>query len=92
MEDYSALVDDPIAQDELQEDVLEECSRFGMIVKSQIHLDRHEETVKFFIQYEKSGSVEEAIEVMDKRWFGGRMISAEAYDQTKFREEDFFSL
>lgn len=91
LEDYNLLIDDPAIQDELQEDVLEECNRFGVIIKSRIYLDRYTETVKFFVQYERSGSVEEAIEVMDKRWFGGRMISAEVYDQLKFNDENFQS-
>ena len=60
-------------QEELTEDIYEECSKFGPV----IHLKVMGTTLgEVFIKYEDIASAQLAIAALHGRWFGGRQIQA----------------
>ncbi|PJF17431.1 hypothetical protein PSACC_02745 [Paramicrosporidium saccamoebae] len=87
LEDYSTLAEDPEAIPELEVDVSEECSKFGPVICCQAHLEHDDKTVKVFVKFSTATVLEEAIRVMHLRWFGGRQIIAEPYDEQRFQTE-----
>jgi poly(U)-binding-splicing factor PUF60 len=87
LEDYSTIAEDPEAIPELEVDVLEECSKFGPVVCCRVHLEHKDKTVTIFVKFSTAAILEEAIRVMHLRWFGGRQIIAEPYDEQRFQTE-----
>lgn len=81
MEDYDTLVKNPSMPAELEEDIGEECSKFGQVERVLVHLDHRLHTVRVYVRF--AGGIEEAeaaIRVMHHRWFDGRQIVAERCD------------
>ncbi|RKP27490.1 hypothetical protein SYNPS1DRAFT_26851 [Syncephalis pseudoplumigaleata] len=70
---YDAATEtEPNWEKELQEDICSECSKFGRIV--HIKLDHSENEV--YIKFDSTEASDQAIQALDKRWFGGKQISA----------------
>ncbi|KAI8048538.1 hypothetical protein BDF22DRAFT_746779 [Syncephalis plumigaleata] len=70
---YDAATEtEPNWEKELQEDISSECSKFGHVV--HIKLDHSENEV--YIKFDSTEASDQAIQALDKRWFGGKQITA----------------
>ncbi|KFD52965.1 hypothetical protein M514_06081 [Trichuris suis] len=78
----------------LQEEVTEECARFGDVERVVIYQEQSGEdphsavVVKVFVKYSNVQEAEKAKSAFDGRFFSGRQIKAELYDQTMFELND----
>ncbi|UJR25434.1 hypothetical protein I4U23_006781 [Adineta vaga] len=80
--------------DDLQQEITEECSKYGEVRKVVIYTEKQgeednaEEVVKIFVEFNNSKGAEKTVESLNGRWFGGRTIKAELYDQATYDAED----
>ncbi|VDP10678.1 unnamed protein product [Soboliphyme baturini] len=78
----------------LQEEVTEECSKYGHVQQVVIYQEKQGEDedapviVKIFVKYSNSQEAEKAKETFNGRYFSGRQIKAELYDQMLFEHND----
>ncbi|CAK9298539.1 unnamed protein product [Gordionus sp. m RMFG-2023] len=84
----------------LEGEVTEECSKYGKVTKVLIHQEIDEygvsdpETgesdiiVKIFVEFLAHEDVLRAKEALNGRYFGGRSVVAEAYDQIAYNDND----
>ncbi|XP_036353735.2 HIV Tat-specific factor 1 [Ochotona princeps] len=72
--------DDPLVLNEIREDLRVECSKFGQI-KKLLLFDRHPDGVAS-VSFRDPEEADYCIQTLDGRWFGGRQITAEAWDGT----------
>ncbi|XP_021513989.1 HIV Tat-specific factor 1 [Meriones unguiculatus] len=72
--------DDPLVLNEIREDLRVECSKFGQIRKLLL-FDRHPDGVAS-VSFREPEEADCCIQNLDGRWFGGRQITAEAWDGT----------
>ncbi|KAL1122859.1 hypothetical protein AAG570_003185 [Ranatra chinensis] len=80
----------------LQEEIQEECSKYGEVDRVIIYNEKQSEDddnpdiiVKIFVEFGKMKEAESAREALNGRFFGGRLVKAELYDQTLFDQNDF---
>ena len=45
--------------------------------------------VKIFVEFEEAKSIQKAVEALNGRFFGGRKVKAEIYDQTAYDAKDY---
>ena len=57
------------ADEDLKEEVTEECTQFGRVERVRLHV---REDVWIFVQFESHESAVKALESLNGRWFGGR--------------------
>ncbi|CAF1005120.1 unnamed protein product [Adineta steineri] len=80
--------------EDLQQDVKDECSKYGEVVDVVIYKeqqgedDNAEQLVKIFVEFRTSKQVEKTVESLNGRYFGGRVIKAELYDQAAYEADD----
>lgn len=72
--------DDPLVLNEIREDLRVECSKFGQIRKLLL-FDRHPDGVAS-VSFREPEEADCCIQTLDGRWFGGRQITAQAWDGT----------
>ncbi|XP_045851389.1 HIV Tat-specific factor 1 isoform X1 [Meles meles] len=72
--------DDPLVLNEIREDLRVECSKFGQIRKLLL-FDRHPDGVAS-VSFKDPEEADYCIQTLDGRWFGGRQITAQAWDGT----------
>ncbi|XP_004606713.2 HIV Tat-specific factor 1 [Sorex araneus] len=72
--------DDPLVLNEIREDLRVECSKFGQIRKLLL-FDRHPDGVAS-VSFREPEEADYCIQTLNGRWFGGRQITAEAWDGT----------
>ncbi|KAM6144093.1 17S U2 SnRNP complex component HTATSF1 [Erethizon dorsatum] len=72
--------DDPLVLNEIREDLRVECSKFGQI-KKLLLFDRHPDGVAS-VSFRDPEEADYCIQTLDGRWFGGRHITAQAWDGT----------
>lgn len=83
--------------EDLEEEVTEECSRFGEVSRVIIYQEKQGEEenaeviVKIFVEFAKSEEAEAAQQALNGRWFGGRCIQCQIYDDVKYQAQDFTS-
>lgn len=81
--------------EDLQEEVQEECSKFGEVERVIIYNEKQSEDddaeilVKIFVEFKDPRSAKGCKESLHGRYFGGRIISAEIYDQDLYEHNDF---
>ncbi|KAJ8921626.1 hypothetical protein NQ315_010535 [Exocentrus adspersus] len=80
----------------LQEEIQEECSKFGAVERVIIYNEKQSEedddtdvVVKIFVEFSETYEAEKARDALNGRYFGGRMVRAALYDQTLFDHSDF---
>lgn len=80
----------------LQEEIQEECSKYGTVDRVIIYNEKQSEDddntdiiVKIFVEFSKMKEAEAARDALNGRFFGGRLVKAELYDQTLFDHSDF---
>ncbi|XP_027025059.1 poly(U)-binding-splicing factor PUF60-B isoform X2 [Tachysurus fulvidraco] len=80
--------------DDLEGEVTEECGKFGAVNRVIIYQERQGEEddaeiiVKIFVEFSDSGEMNKAIQALNNRWFAGRKVVAEVYDQERFNKSD----
>ncbi|XP_018327868.1 poly(U)-binding-splicing factor half pint isoform X2 [Agrilus planipennis] len=78
----------------LQDEIQEECSKFGIVERVIIYNEKQSEDdntdiiVKIFVEFSQTGEAEKARDALNGRYFGGRMVQAALYDQTLFDHSD----
>ena len=81
--------------DDLEDEITEECSRYGDVSRVVIYQEKQGEEedaeviVKIFVEFEKIEHAEAAKSALNGRWFGGRVIQADIYDEDKYRAQDY---
>ncbi|XP_072544211.1 poly(U)-binding-splicing factor PUF60-B [Salminus brasiliensis] len=80
--------------DDLEGEVTEECGKFGAVNRVIIYQERQGEEddaeiiVKIFVEFSDSEEMNKAIQALNNRWFAGRKVVAEVYDQERFNNSD----
>lgn len=80
--------------DDLEGEVTEECGKFGQVKRVIIYQERQGEEddaeviVKIFVEFREVAEMNRAIQALNHRWFGGRKVAAEVYDQERFDNSD----
>lgn len=80
--------------DDLEGEVTEECGKFGQVKRVIIYQERQGEEddadviVKIFVEFSEVAEMNRAIQALNHRWFGGRKVVAEVYDQERFDSSD----
>lgn len=80
--------------DELEGEVTEECGKFGNVNRVIIYQEKQGEEedaeviVKIFVEFSAAAEMNKAIQALNNRWFGGRKVIAEVYDQERFDNSD----
>ncbi|XP_039282562.1 poly(U)-binding-splicing factor half pint isoform X2 [Nilaparvata lugens] len=80
----------------LQEEIQDECSKFGAVDRVIIYNEKQSEDdddaeiiVKIFVEFSQMREAEAARDALNGRFFGGRLVRAELYDQALFDHSDF---
>jgi len=80
--------------EDLQEEIEEECGKFGSVERVIIYQERQSEAddaeivVKIFVEFGASEGAQRARDALHCRFFGGRRVSATIYDQDLFDHND----
>uniref|UniRef100_G3MKM6 RRM domain-containing protein n=2 Tax=Amblyomma TaxID=6942 RepID=G3MKM6_AMBMU len=80
--------------DELESEVTDECGRFGTVKRVIIYQERQSEdenadiVVKIFVEFSQAQESASARDALNGRFFGGRIVKAELYDQTLYEAND----
>uniref|UniRef100_A0A1A8MS75 Poly-U binding splicing factor a n=2 Tax=Nothobranchius TaxID=28779 RepID=A0A1A8MS75_9TELE len=80
--------------DDLEGEVMEECGKFGQVKRVIIYQERQGEeedaeiVVKIFVEFSEVAEMNRAIQALNNRWFGGRKVVAEVYEQERFDSSD----
>lgn len=80
--------------EELEHEVTDECSKFGVVSRVVIYNEKQGEEedaeviVKIFVEFNQPSETDKAANALNGRWFGGRVIKAEGYDELKFGAGD----
>lgn len=80
--------------DELEAEVTDECGRFGTVKRVIIYQERQSEdenadiVVKIFVEFSQAQESASARDALNGRFFGGRLVKAELYDQTLYEAND----
>ncbi|GJJ78349.1 splicing factor 45 [Entomortierella parvispora] len=75
--------------DTLQEETAAECEKFGPVVRCLIYEVKNrtvpaEEAVRIFVKFGAAGSAERALRDLDGRFFGGRQVRGQFFDERRF--------
>ncbi|CAJ0585081.1 unnamed protein product, partial [Mesorhabditis spiculigera] len=73
----------------LEEEVKDECSKYGRVEEVLIVNDEANGVVKIFVRYAEPKQVDDAKAQLDNRFFAGRTISAVIYDQALYEFGDY---
>ncbi|CAF2415162.1 unnamed protein product [Rotaria sp. Silwood2] len=80
--------------DDLQQEITEESSKYGEVIKVVIYTEQQEEDdnaeqiVKIFVEFQTNKQAEKTVQSLNNRYFAGRMIKAELYDQAAYQADD----
>ncbi len=75
--------------DTLQEETAMECEKFGPVVRCLIFEVQNgkvppEEAVRIFVKFGSMFSAEKALKDLDGRFFGGRQVRGQFFDEKRF--------
>lgn len=88
------MVDVNDIDDDLEAEVTEECGKYGAVNRVIIYQERQSEEedaeiiVKIFVEFSAPSEALAARTALNGRFFGGRTVRAEIYDQTLFDDND----
>ncbi|EFO18950.2 Poly(U)-binding-splicing factor half pint [Loa loa] len=75
--------------DELEGEIRDECNKYGKVQEVVIAQDPANGSVKIFVRFDNTQEADTARQALDKRYFAGREISAQNYDQILFDHNDY---
>merc|ERR1712168_392668 len=79
----------------LQDEIEEECTKFGEVDNVLIYQERQSEEddaeiiIKIFVEFSNPNGAKKAKDSLNGRYFGGRHVRADIYDQIMYEEQDF---
>jgi half-pint family poly-U binding splicing factor len=80
--------------EDLQEEIEEECGKYGEVERVIIYQEKQGEDdnapviVKIFVEFKEPASARKAKEALHNRFFGGRVVVAQIYDQELYENQD----
>ena len=77
--------------EELEGEVNEECSKYGKVQRVVVYQETQEDysvIVKIFVLFSGPDESQRAADSLDGRYFSGRVVKAELYDEYKFSNND----
>lgn len=87
------MMDQNEIDDQVEEEVYEECAKFGEVEEVKIVMEALDSNsrsdVKIFVVFKSTETIGVAVSSMNGRFFGGRVVIAECYDQGLFDAADF---
>lgn len=82
--------------EELEVDIKSECKKHGQVERVVIYKEKQSENdddaeiiVKIFVEFIASFQAEQARDSLNGRYFAGRLVKAELYDQALFDHQDY---
>merc|ERR1712060_468630 len=67
------------ADEDLADEVKEECEGFGKVVGVKVHEIGREKSVRVIVSFTASDAVAKAVKALHGRWFGGRQVKAKPH-------------
>ncbi|XP_067015888.1 poly(U)-binding-splicing factor half pint isoform X2 [Anabrus simplex] len=91
------MVEPEDVDETLQEEIQDECSKYGTVERVIIYNEKQSEEedddaeviVKIFVEFSQMSEAESARDALNGRYFGGRLVKGELYDQALFDHNDF---
>lgn len=90
------MVEPDDVDETLQEEIQDECSKYGTVERVIIYNEKQSEDdddaeviVKIFVEFSQMSEAESARDALNGRYFGGRLVKGELYDQALFDHNDF---
>ncbi|XP_026280301.1 poly(U)-binding-splicing factor half pint isoform X1 [Frankliniella occidentalis] len=91
------MVEPQDVDETLQEEIQDECSKYGVVERVIIYNERQSEDedddaeviVKIFVEFSQMSEAESARDGLNGRFFGGRKVIAALYDQDLFDHNDY---
>ena len=80
--------------EDLQEEIQEECAKFGVVEQVIIYKEKQSDAedaeiiVKIFVEFAQPQDVLKGRDALNGRYFGGRLVQAQIYDQALFDHGD----
>ena len=77
--------------EELEGEVNDECSKYGKVQRVVVYQETQEDgsmIVKIFVLFSTPEETQKAADSLDGRYFSGRVVKGELYDETKFNNND----
>ncbi|CAK9253416.1 unnamed protein product [Sphagnum jensenii] len=80
--------------DELESEVTDECGKYGLVNRVIIYQERQSEEedaeiiVKIFVEFSAPSEAIKGRDALNGRFFGGRVVKAELYDQILYDDND----
>jgi poly(U)-binding-splicing factor PUF60 len=80
--------------DDLESEVTDECGRYGVVNRVIIYQEKQSEEedaeiiIKIFVEFSAPNEACSARDALNGRFFGGRIVKAELYDQTLYEAKD----
>lgn len=84
------MVDSSEANDELKEEIQQECSKYGPVRCVEIVVHESNGAVRIFVNFEAPEHASAAVPALHDRWFGGRKIAAKRYDPSAFAARNYW--
>ena len=78
------------ANDELKDEIQQECSKYGVVKRVEIVPYETTDDVRIFVEFEAAKHASVAIPSLHDRWFGGRRIIAKPYDTAAFAAQNYW--
>lgn len=82
--------------EELEVDIKSECKKHGTVERVVIYKEKQSDNdddaeiiVKIFVEFSASFQAEQARDSLNGRYFAGRLVKAELYDQALFDHQDY---
>lgn len=77
--------------DDLEAETKEECTKYGEVIKCLIYEIPNkrvpdDEAVRIFVEFKDVASTRKAISDLNGRYFGGRVVKATSYEESKFNK------
>lgn len=80
--------------EDLEIEITEECEKYGEVERVVIYQEKQSEDedaeilVKIFVEFNNARSAENAVAALNGRYFAGRIVKAETYDEAAFMARD----
>ena len=81
--------------DDLENEITDECGKYGQVEQVVIYKEKQgdeeeaETIVKIFVEFLAPNAVGLAMSALNGRYFGGRIVKAEIYDETAYNSKDY---
>jgi len=72
--------------EDLREEVKEECRKYGRIRAVKIYEGKEPARVRVFVDFVSDEAVDKAVKALNGRWFGGRQVQAFQYNPGEFED------